>query len=177
MLEIISFCNFNTSYVTVQRVGKPFRTKHNSISIHPMLRFNCLGRWIVQGIRAFQYILCYGSTSWIWNVLKSPKYFNTSYVTVQPCRFCNFSDLLQNFNTSYVTVQRGGIPTLDNPEGISIHPMLRFNKKLAEIRKAATEFQYILCYGSTELNEITLDFDKYFNTSYVTVQRDNILML
>ncbi len=75
---------------------------------------------------------------------------------------------------------------------ISIHPMLRFNKESAVEASLPSLFQYILCYGSTEVkNEIRNRYPKisihpmlrfnsklnnkftlilYFNTSYVTVQ-------
>ena len=35
------------------------------------------------------------------------------------------------------------------------------------------KFQYILCYGSTDLYRISGTASLYFNTSYVTVQRKN----
>ena len=54
------------------------------------------------------------------------------------------------FNTSYVTVQPGKSGEIFKYLVISIHPMLRFNLVERERDKHSTEFQYILCYGSTE---------------------------
>ena len=49
--------------------------------------------------------------------------------------------------------------------------MLRFNVTVWETVQALSEFQYILCYGSTSMT-VLIDFeDKDFNTSYVTVQQ------
>ena len=59
------------------------------------------------------------------------------------------------FNTSYVTVQHllAILNTIMN--NISIHPMLRFNNQLPEIMDKFSEFQYILCYGSTLFHKKT----------------------
>ena len=75
---------------------------------------------------------------------------------------------------------------------ISIHPMLRFNcfysikgdditefqyilcygstAFRARRRVRGMEFQYILCYGSTSTTFLPIYFYGNFNTSYVTVQ-------
>ena len=54
---------FNTSYVTVQPSNLLILEGFFYISIHPMLRFNIFSRAFKQSLTAFQYILCYGSTS------------------------------------------------------------------------------------------------------------------
>ena len=79
--------------------------------------------------------------------------------------------MIQDFNTSYVTVQH--ISAIDGlpPPGISIHLMLRFNKKARWYLEKAIKFQYILCYGSTVFNRNFSHRKSHFNTSYVTVQR------
>ena len=53
---------------------------------------------------------------------------------------------------------------------ISIHLMLRFNKKQNQKRKKFEKFQYILCYGSTLSIHLKKRMQIHFNTSYVTVQ-------
>ena len=80
--------HFNTSYVTVQlgngislysclsisihpmlRFNRETRTTRNytrHISIHPMLRFNNCRLFITTPIFRFQYILCYGSTYFLY---------------------------------------------------------------------------------------------------------------
>ena len=79
--------------------------------------------------------------------------------------------MIQDFNTSYVTVQH--ISAIDGlpPPGISIHLMLRFNKKARWYLEKAIKFQYILCYGSTVFNRNFSHRKSHFNTSYVTVQQ------
>ena len=80
-----AYPNFNTSYVTVQRCSAARASskrgrfqyilcygstrsqcsaysRQNSISIHPMLRFNVELYTNKKDLDAFQYILCYGST-------------------------------------------------------------------------------------------------------------------
>ena len=142
--------------------------------------------------KQFQYILCYGSTKVLDGNCYLVKYFNTSYVTVQP-PFCLLnSSFLSNFNTSYVTVQRQRNKTCYFASGISIHPMLRFNLVFVFIYYIFFRFQYILCYGSTAFRQLHLGYGMLFqyilcygstffkevlmcaftdfNTSYVTVQ-------
>ena len=75
------------------------------ISIHLMLRFN--GTTDKQTGRA--------------------RYFNTSYVTVQPRGNEAVSDQEVDFNTSYVTVQHCRACPKGGTSCISIHLMLRFN--------------------------------------------------
>ena len=60
------------------------------------------------------------------------RYFNTSYVTVQLSFLVLYLNRKGDFNTSYVTVQ----------------PYNQFNNAAIDIR-----FQYILCYGSTCIEE------------------------
>ena len=55
--------------------------------------------------------------------------------------------------------------------------MLRFNVEPTTIFQTLSEFQYILCYGSTTLSFLTFLLGIYFNTSYVTVQRLFIVLL
>ena len=101
-----------------------------------------------------------------------------------------------NFNTSYVTVQLY-VPLQKQSFflRISIHPMLRFNVYFKALNILTLAFQYILCYGSTEIalftslissiisihpmlrfNYVSVTNNSFlapnFNTSYVTVQQN-----
>ena len=83
-----------------------------------------------------------------------------------------------------------------NRSQISIHLMLRFNIK-SDIQRnnskkfqyilcygstsppssglgLVTSFQYILCYGSTLIHQLEAICARHFNTSYVTVQQQQI---
>ena len=84
---------------------------NSKISIHPMLRFN--------GIHGPFKVVRNGN-------------FNTSYVTVQLSFAFGLYTLLQHFNTSYVTVQRECWCKQWRYSIISIHPMLRFNRRWRE---------------------------------------------
>ena len=102
--------NFNTSYVTVQR-----------LSIPKGKLFDIL----------FQYILCYGSTKKKAFKKQCKNYFNTSYVTVQlpvaasvPLGSTIFQYILCYGST--VSVATVSLISID----ISIHPMLRFNLRI-----------------------------------------------
>ena len=55
--------------------------------------------------------------------------------------------------------------------GISIHLMLWFNFLVIRVGTKLSEFQYILCYGSTTKYIFCLTKLKHFNTSYVMVQQ------
>ena len=111
---------FNKTIQTVEKASE-------SISIHPMLRFNKMLLYLQGGIMKFQYILCYGSTLSLSLFFRWINNFNTSYVTVQRSRLYFFFMSLEYFNTSYVTVQRRFKRNCKCINGISIHPMLRFN--------------------------------------------------
>ena len=124
--------HFNTSYVSVQakrwerrcgakgisihlmcrfkkRVSKKKRSKL-LISIHLMCRFKAQNRLqAVRASRAFQYILCVGSSITIWHFVSSSLNFNTSYVSVQAKSVAKMKVAFDNFNTSYVSVQANGI--------------------------------------------------------------------
>ena len=97
------------------------------ISIHLMLWFNFIPRPFHQSIVHISIHLMLWFNGEIRHYSNDEIYFNTSYVVVQLCTKLRNIPTISNFNTSYVVVQRGGIPTLDNPEGISIHLMLWFN--------------------------------------------------
>ena len=60
-------------------------------------------------------------------------YFNTSYVAVQLKNFIPSQFPDNNFNTSYVAVQLYGIVEIKYMQNISIHLMLRFNKRKSGI--------------------------------------------
>ena len=119
------------------------------ISIHPMLRFNAVKEVLVESGLRFQYILCYGSTHTKFLSYLYLLNFNTSYVTVQQPAIKLSEIKKHNFNTSYVTVQLKHLKQILCSCTISIHPMLRFNKKCYEFFCNEFGFQYILCYGST----------------------------
>ena len=162
--------NFNTSYVTVQ-----------------LFVIFCTDKYLL-----FQYILCYGSTNNSISTIFQNSHFNTSYVTVQPyyLRRCTYQLSISihpmlRFNTSQGT-------SLNASSRISIHPMLRFNHhrnltgylnpsnfntSYVTVQhhcdthlKEPKKFQYILCYGSTDVQMIVYFVYLNFNTSYVTVQ-------
>ena len=141
--------NFNTSYVTVQRIelkkydqvevfqyilcyGSTISCTHIYLSIkHFNTSYVTVQRptMVVYPTDklAFQYILCYGSTIKVLNGNQYLINFNTSYVTVQRLVTYFYSVSWKNFNTSYVTVQQILKSVIPTSENISIHPMLRFN--------------------------------------------------
>ena len=98
-------------------------------------------------------------------------YFNTSYVTVQLHLMPSSSPSLPNFNTSYVTVQQYS-------NYFSSIDFSNFNTSYVTVQRKiyrsatgnVTEFQYILCYGSTPQDSEGTLIRYDFNTSYVTVQ-------
>ena len=136
-----------------------------------MLRFNFWCTVKVFFLKKFQYILCYGSTTF-WK-----------------------RKHLKNKLFQYILCYGSTLPPTPAPEPllhISIHPMLRFNsleiscghlekvyfntsyvtvqRKTYCIYVCWKWFQYILCYGSTCLVRKRLGIPRNFNTSYVTVQ-------
>ena len=163
------------------------------ISIHPMLRFNDFFMENLEKVLKFQYILCYGSTNAhlkktligkrfqyilcygstitlkMLDLLR--KYFNTSYVTVQPHQDGHLHAHVLHFNTSYVTVQLilkvyvGRLGKYFNTSYVTVQqrlgsskskPLKNFNTSYVTVQPKETkpvllllEFQYILCYGST----------------------------
>ena len=76
------------------------------ISIHPMLRFNCL-----YNLRRLYGIIISIHPMLRFNEILTkiqlmlPMNFNTSYVTVQQGLYVGGAICINNFNTSYVTVQ------------------------------------------------------------------------
>ena len=126
------------------------------ISIHPMLRFNCDVCSKLSGILEFQYILCYGSTL-VFKTRKRVRFF----ISIHP--MLRFNPWIYSYTSAI--------------EWISIHPMLRFNPKKESVCLVCKEFQYILCYGSTIYLVIFLLQYIDFNTSYVTVQRVQFLLI
>ena len=114
-----------------------------------MLRFNTEKSGVIVGVKSlFQYILCYGSTVirfWVW------------------LRILKFQYILCYGSTGYISSSRVW-------NGISIHPMLRFNQEYGVYYRFQFKFQYILCYGSTVLGLCDVVARLNFNTSYVTVQ-------
>ena len=164
------------------------------ISIHPMLRFNALCQQKQWAVRVFQYILCYGSTKCKFNQLQPWIHFNTSYVTVQPKSTLERFIGISNFNTSYVTVQPAivGMITVSiivfqyilcygstymakkmgwNDYGFQYILCYGSTSEFSCSKASSSAFQYILCYGSTSATLSNISSLKYFNTSYVTVQR------
>ena len=121
--------------------------------------------------------------------------FNTSHVTVYRLSLYHHSNHSNHFNTSHVTVYLYYISIAYFFHIISIHLMLLFIIKLiipvpilerfqyiscyclsTEIPKNLSdlqEFQYISCY-CLSVNEEPEEFNDYnFNTSHVTVYRQN----
>ena len=110
------------------------------ISIHLMLRFIAQCRFCGQMVQIFQYISCYGLS----------------------CRFFIWYFLFCNFNTSHVTVYRCFLFTASCTIIISIHLMLRFIIYPDGEKVNISEFQYISCYGLSELNQNTYEEIKEF---------------
>ena len=122
-------------------------------------------------VRIFQYISCYGLSHSAGFAVRWYRYFNTSHVTVYRCFL---------FTASCTII-------------ISIHLMLRFIIYPDGEKVNISEFQYISCYGLSELNQNTYEEIKEFqyiscyglsnmdpwmlfqycdfNTSHVTVYR------
>ena len=143
--------NFNTSYVTVQLYVDADFLEKDIISIHPMLRFNCLSHWLlisanlisIHPMLRFNVIIFMG-TLFINIISIHPMLrFNIIFILGKLClapisihpmlRFnpvFNFHavQFFHYFNTSYVTVQLYEGYGIPKEEKISIHPMLRFNK-------------------------------------------------
>ena len=119
---------FNTSYVTVQRRYEFAFGTRKKISIHLMLRFNQSSSHSQPSSSIFQYILCYGSTT--YGGKDRPLISSFQYILCYGSTFIKtiVRITIYDFNTSYVTVQQ-----LKALEKFGIFP----------------EFQYILCYGST----------------------------
>ena len=113
---------------------------------------------------------CYFNTSYVtvqptWetdieNIISD---FNTSYVTVQPVQDLLGHADIRNFNTSYVTVQPNSLCNILRPNQISIHPMLRFNFLVVRVGTRLSEFQYILCYGSTGKSDFWYSFTLFIS--------------
>ena len=98
-------------------------------------------------------------------------YFNTSYVAVQPPSNLLILEGFFDFNTSYVAVQ----PLLDNNKSTTTEFQYILccgsTKEVSGVTACTPEFQYILCCGSTAAIEIRKTAEKNFNTSYVAVQQ------
>ena len=121
--------DFNTSYVTVQRLDYCWWTNCKAISIRPMLRFNATeSADILKRIEIFQYILCYGSTA--IEGFKFGFVFKFQYILCYGSTFTKF--FLQINTTKFQYILCYGSTEENNP-------IISFVKK----------FQYILCYGST----------------------------
>ena len=139
--------HFNTSHVTVYPWLCDICTSANLISIHLMLRFiskeNC-GR---SRKATFQYISCYGLSSFIWFFVCSSNDFNTSHVTVY---------LVQASVNLYLQLF----------QYISCYGLSR---RITVDKKMAIEFQYISCYGLSKILLPDMHHGNNFNTSHVTV--------
>ena len=85
-----------------------------------------------------------------------------------------FSEILY-FNTSYVAVQPRGNEAVSDQEVISIHLMLRFNNANGTTVRSPVGFQYILCCGSTELDNLYSSFPCTFQ--YILCCGSTILFL
>ena len=137
-----------------------------------MLRFNNYKGLDICPSRAFQYILCYGSTipakanktttPIFQYILCYGSTFTHKFIIIVWKKFqyilcygsTNFIKqfLLPSFSFQYIlcygsTLWKGLFRMSLYP--ISIHLMLRFNDSKRPDYKAILKFQYILCYGST----------------------------
>ena len=136
-----------------------------------MLRFNIITYFSYVVIPKFQYILCYGSTisPFIPSKLLSIFQYILCYGSTLP-----FLDkrLFKKyyFNTSYVTVQQVFWSWFYFYSKISIHPMLRFNNMLGVFH--AMSWNFNTSYVTVQLQALLLLINHLpnFNTSYVTVQ-------
>ena len=145
--------------------------KANFVSIHPMCRFK---HTIPPAIP----IVC--------------------VVSIHPmCRFKPPTPIatplkIASFNTSYVSVQDKSTVSICLANNVSIHPMCRFKGKsiffiikklrvsihpmcrfkffIIIFKPSLSMFQYILCVGSSKVDEKYYLSKSSFNTSYVSVQ-------
>ena len=117
-----------------------------------MLWFNFLVVRVGTRLSEFQYILCCGSTFWLFGLVLDCRNFNTSYVVVQRQKSPKGQPADSNFNTSYVVVQ----PLIYYPTSLFSS---NFNTSYVVVQLYSTSFSSINC--------------PYFNTSYVVVQRRN----
>ena len=156
-----------------------------------MLRFILNAMVLAKRRNIFQYIPCYGLSHPFIASAHCFHYFNTSHVTVYQYGASALDFSKEHFNTSHVTVYHPDTKKVDIIKWISIHPMLRFIKEIAEMFLKAFEFQYIPCYGlppfqSNPLKKSTIfqyipcyglsnlwpdnsSSFQHFNTSHVTV--------
>ena len=103
--------------------------------------------------------------------------FNTSYVTVQPPRLAASAGAFLLFQ--YILCY--GSTYLGNGYReyyFGFQYILCYGSTGTRFIRTRryTEFQYILCYGSTTIKNIIFTYPLHFNTSYVTVQRDSLLV-
>ena len=126
----------------------------------------------------FQYILCYGSTTFktiSFNTLKKFQYILCYGSTKSVLLYISKHS---HFNTSYVTVQL----KMEFTKGLGVlefQYILCYGStfSLFEFSCFSLLFQYILCYGSTYLLKKHKLPISHFNTSYVTVQLLLVLRL
>ena len=118
------------------------------ISIHLMCRFKVGLATYCPPLYEFQYILCVGSSGYVWNK-------DWSFYPISIHLMCRFKCIKivhlfvkEDFNTSYVSVQ-------------AFNQINTFRYIL---------FQYILCVGSSTTYSVVAVLFRYFNTSYVSVQ-------
>jgi len=98
----------------------------------------------------FQYILCFGSSMRECKIT-----VKSIYVSIHP--MFRFKTNRQSKNFIY--------------NNVSIHPMFRFKATPAKkLLQGGVAFQYILCFGSSQLVVLLEIVFLSFNTSYVSVQ-------
>ena len=167
------FSNFNTSYVSVlliasvigANISDDFNTSYVSvllsvlynsiflarISIHRMFRFYLLA------IRCNLLLLQYFNTSYVSVLLPLVNTSTSPCVAFQyivcfgstnPLQHISICFLLY-FNTSYVSVLHKKKTYRKMACIISIHRMFRFYLSIAVVKASNPEFQYIVCFGST----------------------------
>ena len=146
---------------------------HANISIHPMLRFIRTAERYNWSVCKFQYIPCYGLSvvtrmkrlrgiefQYIpcYGLSRTAERYNWSVCEFQyiPCYGLSpaisiVGGIRANFNTSHVTVYLAFSSTVKNVTFISIHPMLRFIISVAPVWTCLKAFQYIPCYGLSNL--------------------------
>ena len=161
-----------------------------------MLRFNSWASVWFCPWKKFQYILCYGSTLQGCTALKRVTGFQ--YILCYGSTYCDNKTWIHS-RISIHLMLRFNVSNKHfayNRSQISIHLMLRFNIK-SDIQRnnskkfqyilcygstsppssglgLVTSFQYILCYGSTLIHQLEAICARHFNTSYVTVQQQQI---
>ena len=143
--------NFNTSHVTVYQSDLIKFLFEFIISIHPMLRFIVRALEIPYPFQRFQYIPCYGLSI---SLLFYPTFFElfqyipcyglSSFLVLVPFAVNISIHPMLRFIFTFCRHCRENIV-------ISIHPMLRFILPQVDEYRLVKAFQYIPCYGLSEI--------------------------